>query len=285
MVATLLLGSEIKGSRRWLDFGFFSLQSSEIVKPAFVLISAWLFSEHMRRSDMPAHFLAMALYTVFVVLLMLQPDFGQTVLISAVWVLMFFMAGLPWIWFGVLGVLGTSAIIFAYLTIPHVAKRIDRFFNPESGDTFQVDIAMESFAKGGFFGRGPGEGTVKHILPDAHSDFVFAVVAEEFGVFACMVLAGFFTFIVIRCLRRALQENDQFIKLALIGLVSLFGLQALINMGVSLSLLPAKGMTLPFISYGGSSLVSSGFTMGLVLSLTRRRPESAVSGLAGNKTR
>jgi len=202
----------------------------------------------------------------------MQPDIGQTILVTAAWGTMFFMAGLSWGWIGGLGVLGVVGITSAYLFVPHVTTRVDRFLDPSSGDTFQTDKALEAFANGGLFGLGPGEGEVKRILPDAHSDFIFAVVGEEFGILACMALVGLFAFIVLRGLNRCLNETDPFRRLATVGLIGMVGFQAVINMGVNLSLLPAKGMTLPFISYGGSSLVSMAFAMGLVLAMTRRRP-------------
>lgn len=272
MIATLLVGAEIKGATRWLQFASFSLQPSELVKPAFVVLSAWLFSEHQKRTDMPSLPLAIGVYALFVGLLVLQPDFGQAFLISVVWAGLFYLAGMPMAWVGAVAAALLVAMAAAYLTVPHVAGRIDRFINPEAGDTYQTDRALEAFAHGGWFGTGPGEGTIKQQLPDAHADFIFAVVAEEFGILTCLLIAGLFAFIVMRGLTRALAENDVFIRLAVTGLMMLLGFQALINMAVSVGLLPAKGMTLPFISYGGSSLVSMALTMGFVLGLTRRRP-------------
>lgn len=273
MVLTIVIGPEVKGATRWLPIGGFSIQPSEFVKPAFVVVCAWLFAERAKRPDVPSYLLAILLYAGFVTLLVLQPDFGQIILVTAVWGGLFFLAGLAWWWIAVLSVLGVIGGITAYFTLPHVAGRIDRFLSPGSGDTFQVDMALQAIKSGGWFGKGPGEGTVKAVLPDAHSDFVFAVAAEEFGIVACLVLAAIFMTIILRGLKRALGEADGFARLAASGLIILFGLQALINMGVNLSLLPAKGMTLPFISYGGSSLLSVALTMGLVLGLTRRRPE------------
>jgi cell division protein FtsW len=206
--------------------------------------------------------------------LVLQPDFGQTMLISLVWGALFFLAGMRIVW--VIGLGGAAAVgLFgAYVMIPHVAKRIQRFLDPSSGDTFNVDQAMESFLRGGWFGRGPGEGTVKRILPESHTDFVFAVAAEEFGIILCLALLLLFAFIVLRGLRHALGNEDPFRRFAAAGLSILFGLQSAINMAVNTHLMPAKGMTLPFISYGGSSMISLAWGMGMLLALTRERPRT-----------
>lgn len=272
MVMTILVGPEVKGATRWLNIGGLSIQPSEFVKPAFVVLTAWLFSEATQRKDIPGNMLSVGFYGIFIILLILQPDIGQTILVTASWGLMFFLAGLSWAWILSLGVIAICGVMAAYVAVPHVTTRIDRFINPESGDTYQVDVALQSFANGGLLGRGPGEGTVKHILPDAHSDFIFAVVAEEYGVLACMVLVAIFAFIVVRGLNHCLAETDPFRRLATAGLIGLFGLQAVINMGVNVNLLPAKGMTLPFISYGGSSLMSMALTIGFALAFMRRRP-------------
>jgi cell division protein FtsW len=272
MVATLILGAEIKGASRWLHFAGFSLQPSEFVKPAFVIVCAWLFSETQSRDDVPSLPLVIGFYVAFVLLLVLQPDFGQAFLVTLVWGILFYLAGMPLIWVGVLAIGLLMGGMVAYLTVPHVAGRIDLFINPSVGDTYQTDRSIEAFRNGGWFGTGPGEGTVKQALPDSHADFVFAVVAEEFGLVACIVLVGLFAFIVLRGMLRVRGEADIFIRLGTIGLVALFGMQAIINMAVNIGLLPAKGMTLPFISYGGSSLISTALTLGFALGLTRRRP-------------
>jgi cell division protein FtsW len=272
MVMTLLVGPEVKGATRWIPIAGFALQPSELMKPGFVVLSAWLFSESIRRPDIPGRSLATILYAAFVGLLLLQPDFGQTLLVTAVWIMMFFMTGLSWMWIPVLGGLGIIGIFSAYTLLPHVARRIDLFLDPSTGDNYQVGLALDSFIRGGWFGLGPGEGQIKRILPDAHSDFIFSVAAEEFGIIACLLLVFAFAFIVFRGLSRCFGEVDPFIRLATLGLVSMFGLQAFINMAVNLSLLPAKGMTLPFISYGGSSFISVAIAMGFVLALTRKRP-------------
>ena len=216
----------------------------------------------------------MALYAVFAVLLVLQPDFGQTLLVTLVWGALIYMAGINMVWIGALAAAGIAGIVSAYFLIPHVASRIDRFLNPASGDTYQADRSLDSFLHGGWFGRGPGEGTVKNVLPDSHTDFIFAVTAEEYGLVVCLILLALFAFIVLRGLSKAAQEPDGFIRHAVAGLIMLFGLQALINMAVNVGLLPAKGMTLPFISYGGSSLLAMALTMGFALGLTRKRPRA-----------
>jgi cell division protein FtsW len=204
-------------------------------------------------------------------LLLLQPDVGQTLLLALVWGALLFMAGMSWFWVAGLGVLGIGGLITAYFTVPHVTERVDRFLDPGSGDSYQVDTALEAVTRGSWFGRGPGEGTVKQVLPDSHTDFVFAVTAEEFGIIVCLALVAIFAFIVLRVLYHAFREHDLFIRFAASGLVIMFGLQAVINMGVNLALLPAKGMTLPLISAGGSSTLSICYALGMVLGLTRRR--------------
>jgi len=281
LAATLHFGAEVKGARRWIVLLGVNIQPSEFVKPAFVILIAWLFAESSRKPEMPANSVAMGLLLLVITLLVLQPDFGQTMLIALVWGALFFMAGMRLIW--VAGLFGAAAIGLtgAYLTVPHVAKRFNRFFDKTSGDTFQIDNAVESFLRGGWLGRGPGEGTVKRILPDSHADFVFAVAAEEFGIVLCLALVALFSFIVIRALSRALRNDDPFMRFAASGLAILFGTQSAINMAVNLHLIPAKGMTLPFISYGGSSLLSLAYGMGMLLALTRERPRAELLASPG----
>jgi cell division protein FtsW len=267
-------GPEIKGAHRWIMLGPVGVQPSEFVKPAFVVLAAWAFSEGARRKDVPGTSLAFLLLPATIVPLILQPDFGQTMLVTAVWCGLFFVAGLHWFWVMGLGGAGLIGILAAYQFLPHVRDRITRFLDKDSGDSFQVDTAMDSFANGGWLGRGPGEGTVKRILPDAHTDFIFAVTAEEFGIVVCLGLLVLFAFIVLRGLMVARKSEDMFCRLAATGLVLMFGLQAAINMMVNVHLMPAKGMTLPFISYGGSSLLSLALGMGFLVALTRRRPRA-----------
>lgn len=276
IVLTLAIGPEVKGSRRWITLLGVNIQASEIAKPSFVVIAAWLFAESTKRPEMPATSMALVLLLMLVSLLVMEPDFGQTMLILMVWGSLFFIAGMRMIWvFGLAG-LGGAGLFSAYLFVPHVAGRIKRFMNPASGDTFQVDTAMEAFYNGGWFGLGPGEGIAKRSLPDSHTDFVFAVAAEEFGIILCLAMLALFAFVVIRTLSRAYTNEDMFSRFAASGLAILFGVQAAINMSVNLQLIPAKGMTLPFISYGGSSIVSLAYGVGMMLALTRLRPRTEV---------
>jgi cell division protein FtsW len=272
VAATPHFGAEIKGARRWLVIFGVNIQPSEFLKPAFVVLIAWLFGESAKRPEMPANLIALVLLVVVAALLVAQPDFGQTMLIALVWGALFYMAGMRVVW--VLGLAMTAGIglLTAFYTVPHVAQRIHAFLDPASSDSFNVDIATESFIRGGWFGRGPGEGTIKRILPEGHTDFVFAVAAEEFGIVLCLILVALFAFIVIRALTKAMRNDDPFARFAAAGLAMLFGLQSTINMAVNLHLMPAKGMTLPFISYGGSSLISLAYGMGMLAALTRERP-------------
>lgn len=271
MVATLIIGPEIKGAHRWLTYGPFSLQPSEFIKPAFVVLAAAALAEGNKSPGFPGVAVAAGLFALVAGVLVLQPDFGQTLLLSVVCAALFFLGGMRWQWLAATAFAGLAGLATAYFLVPHVASRIDRFMNPDRGDTYQVDTALNAFAQGGFSGVGPGEGAVKFVLPDAHTDFIFAVAAEEFGLAACTVLILLFGVIVARALQRALAERDHFIQLAGAGLAVLFGLQAVINIAVSLSLIPAKGMTLPFVSYGGSSMLALATTVGMLLALTRKR--------------
>lgn len=279
VLAALQFGVEIKGARRWI----FGVQPSEFVKPAFVILAAWAFSEGARRRDVPGTTFAVLLLPATIIPLILQPDFGQTVLLAVVWAGLFFMAGLHWIWVIGVGAAGLGGAGLAYQTMPHVQVRIDKFLSSgegpatNPGNSFQSDVAIDSFVQGGWLGKGPGEGTLKRILPDSHTDFIFAVTGEEFGVIACLVLLGVFGMLVLRGFMLASRNEDPFCRFAAAGLVMLIGLQAGINMAVNLHLLPAKGMTLPFVSYGGSSLLSLGLAMGFLLAVTRRRPKSAIA--------
>ena len=270
MVAALFYGPEIKGAHRWINIGPVNLQPSELAKPAFVVVAAWFLAEHVRRPEMPGQLVAFLCAGVFLGLLIMQPDFGQTALVLLTFGAMLLIYGISW--FSVLGLAALSAtgLFLAYELAPHVRSRIDRFMSPDKGDTFQVDTAMQAFRNGGLMGTGPGGGEAKLVLPDAHTDFTFAVVGEEFGLIACLLLLSLFAFVVLKILARAKQEPDPFAALALSGLGMIFGFQAIINMGVNTALLPAKGMTLPFISYGGSSLIGMAFGMGLVLALGRK---------------
>jgi cell division protein FtsW len=277
MIAALKFGPEIKGAHRWINFGPIGVQPSELAKPSFVVIVSWFLAEHTRRPDMPGNIIAYCLFLMFVGLLVLQPDFGQTALTVMTFGAILLIYGIPWIVVSGLAGLVAAGVMASYVLVPHVASRIDRFLHPDKGDTFQVDTAIQAFHNGGLMGTGPGGGEAKLVLPDAHTDFTFAVVGEEFGLMACIILMLLFVFVVMRILQRAKIEPDPFPALALSGLGIIFGLQAVINMGVNVSLLPAKGMTLPFISYGGSSLVGMAFAMGLVLAFGRRQPNVSLS--------
>jgi len=268
---TFVIGIEIKGARRWINLPGLSLQPSEFVKPTFAVVTGWLLAEGKLREGFPGPLIAAFLYVILVGLLVKQPDLGMAVVISAVWFAQFFLAGLRlyWVVVGLAG--GGVGLIGAYMLLPHVTSRIDRFLDPASGDSYQVDRSIEAFMNGGMWGRGPGEGTVKEFLPDAHADFVFAVAGEELGLVACIIIVLLFAFIVLRGFSRVFQENNLFVVISATGLFVQFGLQAIINMASSLHLMPTKGMTLPFLSYGGSSLLALGLGMGMALALTRRR--------------
>jgi cell division protein FtsW len=269
---TFVLGTEIKGARRWVSFGGLTIQPSEFVKPFFAIVCAWLFAQqknpHVR---IPGNVIAIGLYFLTVGLLLKQPDLGQAIVVTVIWFTQFYLAGLPIIFvFGLAG-MGAVGLVGAYFLLPHVTSRIDRFLDPAAGDTYQVTRSMEAFANGGLWGRGPGEGTVKDYLPDAHADFVFAVAGEELGLIICLVIVAVFAFIVLRGFARLFHENNLYVVLGGTGLLVQFGLQAVINMSSTLRMIPTKGMTLPFLSYGGSSLIALGLGMGMLLAFTRRR--------------
>ena len=269
VAATHFAGVEAKGASRWLSLGGFTFQPSEFVKPCFAVVAAWMFAEYRQSENFPGRAIAGALLLITVALLLLQPDFGMAVTVTAVWFVQFFLAGLSLWWVGLSLALTLGLVTAAYGIFPHVAKRIDLFIDPSSGDSYQVTTSLKAFQQGGLLGKGPGEGVVKGYLPDAHTDFIFAVAAEEFGMLAALAIVGLFSFVVLRGLARIVREANLFVLLAVAGLLTQFGLQALINMGVTVQLLPAKGMTLPFVSYGGSSLIASALGMGMVLALTR----------------
>ncbi len=265
----------INGARRWLSIAGISLQPSEFAKPSCVIVIAWLFAEARRRPDMPALPIAVILGAIVCGLLVLQPDVGQTVLLAVIWGAMYLLAGLPLAGAALLAGVGLCGLIVAYFAFPHVHDRIDRFIDASQELNSQAARAFQSFAEGGFLGRGPGEGTIKTRFPDAHTDYIYAVLAEEYGAVACLALAALFGFIVIKALISALSEPRAANRIAIQGLAIMFGLQALVNMGVNVGLIPATGMTLPFISAGGSSILAISITLGMVLALTRRRADSA----------
>ncbi|MCB1680715.1 MAG: cell division protein FtsW [Rhodospirillales bacterium] len=290
LVATMFMGTEIKGARRWLPFLGMSVQPSEFVKPAFIVVAAWFIALQnaswarvggvklelgkaftLKEKPLGGYFFVVGLYTVIIVLLMLQPDLGMSVIVTSVFGVQIFLSGMRLRYIALILLLGIGLLGGAYMGFEHVRSRVDRFFYPESGDTYQVDQSLAAFRNGGLTGTGPGQGTVKLNLPDAHADFIFPVAGEEFGIFFILFLISLFLFIVLRGFKRLLHSEDMFPILAVGGLLTMFGLQAFVHMGSSVQLLPAKGMTMPFISYGGSSLLSLGLSMGIVLALTRRQ--------------
>ncbi len=268
---TLVKGVEIKGARRWISLPGMTVQPSEFLKPCFAVAAAWLLSEGQRVRGFPGMILAGAVYVVIALLLKSQPDMGMLAVVTAVFFAQLFIAGMNLAMVGVAtgGLVAMAAGAYAFF--PHVRIRVTRFLDPTSGDSYQVNTALEAFGNGGLLGRGPGEGRVKDMLPDAHADFVYAVMGEEFGLIVCVLVLGLFAFIVLRGLVRLLAEGDLFIVLASAGLVTSFGLQAFVNMASSLHLIPTKGMTLPFVSYGGSSVLAVALGIGMLLALTRRR--------------
>ncbi len=286
MVLALFIGPQIKGAHRWLNLGPFTLQPSEFVKPAFVVLAAWLLAEGQRRPDMPGVWMAWGSYIVFVGLLVKEPDMGQTLLVTGVWFILLFIHGLRWRFILALGGLAVAGAGMAYAVFPHVRARVGRFLHPPKiidGARDQMDFAIDAFHNGGLLGMGPGGGLANKHLPDAHTDFLFAAVGEEFGLVACVAVVIVFAFIVLRVLGKAGGMADPFRRLAASGLISLYGLQAFINMGVNVQLLPAKGMTLPLISYGGSSLISAALGLGMALALLRAdagEPQRAAAGHA-----
>tara|TARA_Y100001968_G_scaffold234473_1_gene217587 strand:+ start:161 stop:1285 length:1125 start_codon:yes stop_codon:yes gene_type:complete len=272
MISTLVFGTEIKGAKRWLHIGGLSIQASEFVKPGFAVLSAWFFAARCFDDQFPGHILVGGLFILIAGLLLLQPDVGMTLVVSGILAVQFFIAGLSWFLVLVIAFLFVGGSIAAYFIFSHVQMRIDRFLDPGIGQGYQVSRSLEAFRNGGWLGRGPGEGHVKEVLPDAHSDFIFAVVGEEFGLIACLIIIALFCFIILRGFSNAARENNLFILLAVTGLLTQFALQTLINMASTVNLMPPKGMTLPFISYGGSSTLALGLALGMVLALTRSRP-------------
>ena len=271
--ATMVVGVEIKGARRWISLPGMSVQPSEFLKPCFAIVAAWLISEGRRTPRLPGRTIAIGVFLVIALLLKSQPDVGMLAVITAVFYAQLYVAGLN-VFVAVVAMGGFGAAgVGAYMFFSHVQKRVDAFLNPGNGlaGDYQPRTALEAFGNGGLLGRGPGEGRVKDVLPDAHADFVFAVAGEEFGMILCLIIISVFAFIVLRGLLRLLQEQDLFIVLSCTGLVTGFGLQAFINMASSLQLIPTKGMTLPLISYGGSSALAVALGMGMLLALTRHR--------------
>ncbi len=271
MLLVPFFGFETKGASRWINLAGLSIQPSEFMKPCFAVVTAWIFSLRQKYIDFPAYRLSFALYGFAVLLLIMQPDFGMIVTLTVLWGVQVFLAGLSMIWVGLLLLSAVGGGLGAYFLFDHVRSRIDRFLDPQSGDNYQVDRSLEAFQNGGILGKGPGEGQVKLSLPDSHTDFIFAVAGEEFGLLFCLVIVGLFLFVAVKGLMRVWRDDDAFLIIAVVGLLTQFSIQALINMGVAVQLLPAKGMTLPFLSYGGSSTMAVAMAMGMVLALTRKR--------------
>ncbi len=270
---TLRFGVEVKGAKRWMSIAGNTIQPSEFVKPAYAVIGAWLFSEAMQQKGVPARTIATVVMLVIVVGLLLQPDIGQTALMLATWGSLLFLSGISWFVIGGLGIVAVGLLFGAYEVFPHFARRIDSFLNPQDGGTYQVEKALNSLMEGGWFGRGPGESLAKKVIPDAHADYVFSAAAGEFGILFCILLVALIAFIVIRALIGAQQQQNLFARLAASVLAIQFGLQSAINLSVNLNLIPPKGMTLPFVSYGGTSMLAIAFQVGLMLALTRKKPE------------
>jgi len=271
MAALPFIGDTVKGAARWVNLGPFSLQPSEFAKPGLIVFAAWMFAEAQKGQGVPGVTIAFGFYALTVCLLLIQPDIGQTLLITTTFMAVFFMAGVPFKWMAVLASLGMAGLVSLYFVFGHMRDRLSRFFSPETTDTHQIDSASEAIRAGGLLGRGVGEGVMKRHVPDLHTDFIYSVGAEEFGLVLSLIMIGLYAFIVVRGLRRAMKLTDPFEQTAAAGLFMLIGLQACINVAVNLNLIPTKGMTLPFISYGGSSMLAMCLTMGFALALTRRR--------------
>ncbi len=269
LILTPLIGHEVKGGRRWMNIFGFSLQVSEFIKPTFAVVTAWFLSNPTTFKGISSYKLTFALLGLIIGLVMMQPDFGMAIVITSVFLVQLFLAGLPLIFLGIGALFVLISGIGAYFFFPHVASRIDRFLDPEAGDRYQINHSLDSFIRGGLGGVGPGEGTIKKVLPDVHADFIFAVAGEEFGLIMCLLIVGIFVFIIVRGLYHAYHQPSLFPMLALAGLISQFGIQAFINIASTLHLIPTKGMTLPFISYGGSSLLAIAINMGMVLGFIR----------------
>ncbi|GAA0867872.1 putative lipid II flippase FtsW [Brevundimonas basaltis] len=272
MMALPIIGDEVKGAARWINLGPFSLQPSEFAKPSLIVFAAWMFAEAQKGQGVPGVSIAFAFWALTVGLLLIQPDIGQTLLVTTTFMAVFFMAGVPLKWVAALAAAGMAGLVSLYFAFGHMRDRLSRFLSPESTDTHQIDRASEAIRAGGLVGRGVGEGVMKRHVPDLHTDFIYSVGAEEFGLVLSLAMIGLYAFIVVRGMKRAMKLNDAYEQTAAAGLFMLIGLQACINIAVNLNLIPTKGMTLPFISYGGSSMLAMGLTMGLALALTRRRP-------------
>lgn len=281
LAAVPIIGSDANGARRWIGLGFTQFQPSEFLKPFFIVTTAWILSFRAQDDKLPVMPITAALTGSIVFLLMLQPDFGQTIVFASVWLILLLIAGISPKMMAALGAAGIGGVVAAYLFYGTARARIDSFLFGDAAagaaDTYQTDMAHAVLTAGGVFGRGPGAGTVKYRLPEAHTDYIYAVVGEEFGLIACAIITILFMAILVRVLVKLLEEDDAFRVLAAAGLAAQFGVQSLINMAVNTGLAPSKGMTLPFISYGGSSMIALSIGMGLLLAFTRRNPYLARS--------
>lgn len=281
LILVLIFSPETKGARRWISIGSFTIQPSEFMKPFFIIVTAWMLSESKIRANFQGIKISIILYIILSILLLLQPDVGMFAVVSNVWAGQLFLTGVAIVYIAALVVFGIISLLGAYMIFPHVSYRVNKFLGLDSDANYQVKKSLEAFNSGGIIGRGPGEGVVKQHLPDSHTDFIFAVVGEELGAIVCIIIVCLYAFIVFRGFKKMLWEKDLFLVYAVAGLLIQFGVQAMINMGVSLNLLPTKGMTLPFISYGGSSMIAIAISMGMVLALTRRRFGNLTKNLSG----
>ena len=266
-----ILGSEVNGAKRWIGSGFAKFQPSEFLKPCFTVGMAWLLSLKVQDRTLPVVPLSALLMGVIAVLLMKQPDFGQTVIFGTVWLALLLLSGVSLRIMGWLFGAGVAGVIGAYLFYDTATRRINAFIF-QTGDTYQTDMAHATLTAGGLLGTGPGGGEMKFRLPEAHTDYIFSVIGEDFGLSACLGIVLLYVAIVVRVFVKLLDEEDQFQLLAAAGLTTQFGVQAMINMAVNTQLAPSKGMTLPFISYGGSSMLALSLGFGLLLAFTRRNP-------------
>lgn len=270
LILVRFYGYEVKGATRWINILGLSVQPSEFVKPFFAVVAGWILSLKFE-DEFPSFSICISLYSIVALLLIIQPDFGMLVMVTAVFGIQLFIAGMPIFWIILAAFMLVFGVTAAYFWLPHVTKRINSFLDSDSSSNYQVGKSIRAFEHGGLYGRGPGEGAVKQVLPDSHTDFIFAVAGEEFGAIICLIIIGIFAFIVIRSLLKLINEEDKFIQLAASGIISQIGLQAIINIGVTLNLLPTKGMTLPFISYGGSSTLAIAIATGMLLGFTKHK--------------
>ena len=270
LVAVLIFGSEAKGAKRWISLAGFTIQPSEFAKTFFIIFNAFILQRLNNEKWQIKYGISTALYFLIVCLLIFQPDFGMTLTFTVLWVAQLFVYGLPLPFFVAIGFLGLVGGVGAYVVFPHVEDRINKFL--DSGEkNYQAERSIDAFINGSFFGKGPGNGMVKKFIPDAHTDFIFAVVSEEFGIISCSIILIIFAYLITRIVKRAIDEEETFTYLSLCGLMMQFAMQIIVNIGVSLKLLPTKGMTLPFISYGGSSMISMAICFGLILSFTKQK--------------